>query len=198
LAFSHLRLAPSHTGQLVMPSGEIALLTAWYQPRFGPSSSRLPMFHVPPGAYHIITFDMPTISYTPRSVMTRSCTRRYSPSLSCSRLFGVMPKMYTPGVALTATHFTSRPSFPTFSAADQMPHVPRISAGDAASLSTCSQPRACPNASFLPTYHVGPSEALANQSMWFVLPRARARGAVSAGGGAAAGARAGAARTCCP
>jgi hypothetical protein len=39
------------TCQLVMPSGEMALLTAWYHPRFCPSSSRLPMFHVPPGAY---------------------------------------------------------------------------------------------------------------------------------------------------
>lgn len=61
-AFSHFLLAPSHTCQLVIPSGEMALLTAWYQPRFWPSSSRFPMFHVPPGAYHIITFGIPTIS----------------------------------------------------------------------------------------------------------------------------------------
>ena len=52
----------ARTCQLVMPSGEIAFDTAWYHPRFCPSSSRLPMFHVPPGAYHIITLGMPTIS----------------------------------------------------------------------------------------------------------------------------------------
>mmetsp|Transcript_1400 Transcript_1400/g.4521 ORF Transcript_1400/g.4521 Transcript_1400/m.4521 type:complete len:252 (-) Transcript_1400:236-991(-) len=140
-AFSHLRFAPSQTCQLVMPSGEIAFETAWYQPRFWPSSSRLPMFHVPPGAYHIMTFCIPTISYTPRSVTTRCCTRRYSPSLSCSSWFGVGPWMYTPGVAETATHCTSRPSFHNFSAATHTPHVPVISAGVGASDLTCSQPR---------------------------------------------------------
>ena len=50
-AFSHFLLAPSHTCQFEMPSGEIAFDTAWYHPRFCPNSSRFPMFHVPPGAY---------------------------------------------------------------------------------------------------------------------------------------------------
>ena len=128
--------------QLVIPSGEMALLTAWYQPRFCPSSSRFPMFHVPPGAYHIITFGMPTISYTPRSVITRNCTRRYSPSLSCSRLFGVGPWMITPAVDETAMHFTSRASFHRFSAPLHTDHAPLMSCGSWASDLTWSQPRA--------------------------------------------------------
>ena len=125
---------------------------------------------MPPGAYHIITFGMPTISYTPRSVITRSCTRRYSPSLSCRRLEGVGPWIITPAVGETAMHLTSAASFQRRSETDHTDHGSLISCGVCASDLTCSQPRACPNSSSLPTYHVGvPSEAKQNQSMWFVL-----------------------------
>jgi hypothetical protein len=103
--------------------------------------------------------------------MTRSCTRRYSPSLSCSRLLGVAPTMMTPHVAETETHLMS-PSlqfFHIFSVVLHTCHVPLMSCGVFASDLTCSQPRLSPNSSRLPTYQVGPSAPCANQSMWLVL-----------------------------
>jgi hypothetical protein len=102
--------------------------------------------------------------------MTRSCTRRYSPSLSCSRLLGVAPTMMTPHVAETETHLMS-PSlqfFHIFSVVLHTCHVPLMSCGVFASDLTCSQPRLSPNSSRLPTYQVGPSAPCANQSMWLV------------------------------
>ena len=67
-------------------------------------------------------------------------------------------------------HLTSLASFHRRSEPDQTDQASLISCGVCASDLTCSQPRACPNSSSLPTYQVGVlSEAKQNQSMWFVL-----------------------------
>ena len=78
--------------------------------------------------------------------------------------------MITPAVALTAMHLTSAASFHRRSVTDQTLHGSLISCGVWASLLTWSQPRAWPNSSSFPTYHVGvPSDAKQNHSMWLVL-----------------------------
>ena len=78
--------------------------------------------------------------------------------------------MMTPAVADTAMHLTSAELFHRRSETDHTDHGSLISAGVCASDLTWSQPRAWPNSSSLPTYHVGvPSDAKQNQSIWFVL-----------------------------
>ena len=77
----------------------------------------------------------------------------------------------TPDVALTAMDLTSGALFHCFSEMDHTDHASLvISCGVIASDLTWSQPRAWPNSSSLPTYHVAvPSFAKQNQSMWLVL-----------------------------